>query len=281
MQDFKEWEGRQTQADETLEQWPLTGLASLIDESSAVGAVGEAGAIHPCAHWLYFTPAVPQSRIDVDGHPQRGGFIPPLPQARRMWAKSAISYHADMRVGEQVRKTATLSRIERKSGKSGDLVFVEIHNRYASVSGDRLLREEAQTVVYRDHQDFDDGIFRLRVEQAPEWSAPFRLGAVELFRYSAVTFNGHRIHYDPDYTRDVEKYPAIIVQGQLIATLLSSQALAHAGAARCRKFTFKAVKPLFVDQPFFVEGRRLPDGSIEAWARQEDGRINMTAEIEL
>jgi len=281
MQDFKDWEGRQTQADETLEQWPLTGLASLIDESSAVGAVGQAGALHPCAHWLYFTPSVAQSRIDVDGHPKRGSFIPPLPQARRMWAKSAITYHADMTLGQRVRKTATLSGVERKTGKSGDLVFVEIHNRYASVDGDILLREEVQTVVYRDHQDYDESLFKLRAEQAPEWSVPLQLGAVELFRYSAVTFNGHRIHYDPDYTRNVEKYPAIIVQGQFIATLLCSHALARAGATRCRKFAFKAVKPLFVDQPFFLEGRRLPTGAIEAWARQEDGRINMTAAIEL
>jgi len=277
MGDFKDWIGRQEETEAVVECWPLTGLGALIDERCAVKAVGDGDAAHPCAHWLYFTPAVPQSQIDADGHPRRGGIVPPLPQARRMWAKSVISYHDDMRVGQRVRKTVTVAGLERKSGKSGDLVFLELHNRYAD--GTRLLREESQTLVYRDHQDYDESIFRMRPEHAPQWSFPVRLGAVELFRYSAVTFNGHRIHYDSDYTRDVEKYPATIVQGQFIATLVLSHALAEAGAARCRRFAFKAVKPLFVDQPFYVEGRRLEDGGIEAWARQEDGRINLTAEI--
>jgi len=122
MEDMKDWVGRQTSAVQVVEQWPLTGLDSLIGEQSECRAVDAAGVIHPCAHWLYFVPAVPQSNIDIDGHPKRGDFIPPLPQARRMWAKSEITYHADMRVGDRIEKVATISSLEKKSGKSGDLI---------------------------------------------------------------------------------------------------------------------------------------------------------------
>ena len=274
---IENWKGRQHIAHEIIEKWPLNGLASLIDNRSKVPAVDSMGAVHPCAHWLYFVPTVPQPEIDIDGHPKRGSFIPPLPQARRMWAKSVITYHDDLQVGKRVEKTATISSIETKTGKSGELVFLGINNRYMQEG--RLLREEEQTVVYRDHQDYDDNIFTLRAKSAPDWSVPEKLNATQLFRYSAVTFNSHRIHYDADYTRDVEKYPAIIVQGQLIATLVLNHALMAAGVTRCRQFTFKAVKPLFVNRPFLIEGLRLGDGKIEAWAREEDGRINMLADI--
>src|SRR5690606_21970670 len=123
-----------------------------------------------CAHWLYFVPAVPQSNIDIDGHPKRGDFIPPLPQARRMWAKSEITYHADMRVGDRIEKVATISSLEKKSGRSGDLIFLEIDNKYLR-DGD-LAREEKQTVVYRDHQPYDDSIFSAKAEEQAEWSFP-------------------------------------------------------------------------------------------------------------
>lgn len=274
---IEDWKGRQHIAQEIIETWPLNGLASLIDGRSDIPAVGAQGAVHPCGHWLYFVPAVPQQEIDLDGHPKRGSFIPPLPQSRRMWAKSVITFHHDLQVGAQVDKTATISSIETKTGKSGELVFLGINNKY--VQEGRLLREEDQTVVYRDHQDYDDDIFTLKAKPNADWSVPEQLNAAELFRYSAVTFNSHRIHYDADYTRNVEKYPAIIVQGQLIATLVLNHALAAAGVTRCRQFTFKAVKPLFLDRLFLIEGLRIGDDKIEAWAREEDGRVNMLAEI--
>ncbi|WP_193088011.1 MaoC family dehydratase N-terminal domain-containing protein [Advenella sp. FME57] len=274
---IEDWKGRQHIAKEIIEQWPLNGLASLIGGRSNVPTVDLLGGIHPCGHWLYFVPAVPQPEVDLDGHPKRGKFIPPLPQARRMWAKSVITYHHDLQVGKQVDRTATISSIDTKTGKSGEMIFLGINNRYTQEG--RLLREEEQTVVYRDHQDYDDDIFTLRAKSGSDWSVPEKLNATELFRYSAVTFNSHRIHYDADYTRNVEKYPAIIVQGQLIATLVLNHALVAAGVTRCKQFTFKAVKPLFVDRPFFIEGLRLGDGKIEAWAREEDGRVNMLAEI--
>lgn len=273
----EDWKGRQHIAKEIIEQWPLNGLASVIGSRTNIPTVDSQGAIHPCGHWLYFVPAVPQPEVDVDGHPKRGSFIPPLRQARRMWAKSIITYHHDLQVGKQVSKTATISSIETKTGKSGELVFLGINNRYTQDG--RLLREEEQTVVYRDHQDYDDNIFTLSARCNADWSVPQTLNATELFRYSAVTFNSHRIHYDADYTRDVEKYPAIIVQGQLIATLILNHALAAAGITRCKQFTFKAVKPLFVDRPFLIEGLQPGDGKIEAWAREEDGRVNMLVEI--
>src|SRR5690606_23179950 len=126
----------------------MTGLSALLDDQAGVGT--EPGQpIHPCAHWMYFVPAVPQGEVDLDGHPKRGGFIPPLPQARRMWASSRMTYHADLCVGDRVDKTSRISDITAKSGKSGPLVFLEIDHLYRC--GGNLVREETQTLVYRDH----------------------------------------------------------------------------------------------------------------------------------
>lgn len=274
---IKEWVGRQESRIETIEQWPLNALNSLIEGRSNLPALDPETAAHACSHWMYFVPGVSQSQIDVDGHPKRGGLIPPLPQARRMWAKSVITYQGDLAVGQQIQKTSTISSIESKSGKSGELVFLNINNKYSH--GVTVLREEEQTLVYRDHQDYNDDVFTLKAKANSEWSFPERLSATELFRFSAATYNAHRIHYDADYTRDVEKYPAVIVQGQLIATLVLTYALAATGANRCKHFTFKAVKPLFVNRPCLIEGIRVDENKIEAWAREPDGRVNMLAEI--
>ncbi|WP_417277056.1 FAS1-like dehydratase domain-containing protein [Castellaniella sp.] len=277
MSDFKSWVGRQVRATGVMEGWPLTGLASVIDEVTGFGAVTEEGVIHPCAHWLYFVPSAPGSKLGADGHPMRGDFIPPLPQVSRMWAKSAMEYAGPIRVGDQVEKISTLASIEQKQGKTGSLIFVEIDHEYRCDGS--LVRGERQTLVYHDHRGYTDDVFTARANQSHDWSQEMRFDAVDLFRYSAVTFNGHRIHYDADYSRTVEGYPEIVVQGQLIATAILSQALSRVGVGSCRQFTFKAVKPIFCDQRFYVEGLVDSNGNATAWARQEDGRLNMTAEI--
>jgi len=274
---IEEWTGRQESRVETIEQWPLNALNSLIAGRSSSPALDPEIAARACGHWMYFLPTVSQSQIDVDGHPKRGNFIPPLPQARRMWAKSVITYQGDLVVGQQVQKTSTISSIASKSGKSGELVFLNINNKYSQ--GDIALREEEQTLVYRDHQDYNDNVFTLRANATPEWSFPEQLSTAELFRFSAATYNAHKIHYDADYTRNVEKYPAVIAQGQFIATLVLTYALAAVNVNRCKHFTFKAVKPLFANRPCFIEGIRVEENKIEAWARELDGRVNMLAEI--
>lgn len=273
-----QWLNKEVSDQALIEQWPLAGLNSVLHRDNAP-AVSSDGAIHPCGHWLYFVPAVHQEQIDVDGHPKRGQFIPPFNQARRMWAKSVITYNKDMNVDDRVEKKSIISRIDKKTGKSGDLIFLEIKNIYSVQN--QVAREELQTIVYRDHQEYDDGIFKSTVEETPQWSQMHQLGQVELFRYSAITFNGHRIHYDSEYTRNVEGYPDIIVQGQFIATLIMSKALAAESIAACKKFTFKAVKPIFVNRKFFIEGYRAGPNKIVAWAREESGLVNMTAEIEI
>ena len=246
---MQKWLDKEMTNQSSIEQWPLGGLTSVLGEND-VTCIGRDGAIHPCAHWLYFVPSVHRSEVDMDGHPKRGKFTPPLPHARRMWAKSVITYSRPLRVGDKVEKKSIISNLEKKSGKSGSLVFLDVKHIYSVQN--TVAREELQTLVYRDHQDYDDDIFRSKVEQTPSWSQAMQLGHVDLFRYSAITFNGHRIHYDSDYTRNVEKYPGIIVQGQLIATLVMSKALTSESIAACNRYTFKAIKPLFLDRQFFI-----------------------------
>lgn len=273
---FDDWVGRTAAAEERIDLWPLAGLSAALDLPEGPG---EGDEVLPLAHWAYFPPAVPQSRIGPDGHPRRGDFLPPLPQPRRMWAGSEIAFVSPIRVGSRARKTARIAAISEKTGKSGALVFVSVHNEY-EVDGNLALTE-VQSLVYRD--DPAPGEAPPPAKQAPAdaaWSVRHLPDPVLLFRYSAVTFNAHRIHYDEPYAKHVEGYPGIIVQGQLTATLMLQACLKANPGRRPAEFSFRAVKPLFSGAPFFVEGAPgAEEGAFRLWARNAAGELSMTADL--
>lgn len=276
MTDFSNWAGRTQEHAERCDAWPLKGLLALLDQS---GEPREGDAIPPLAHWLYFAPNVPQSRIGGDGHPQRGDFLPPLPQPRRMWAASEIRFEAPLRVGQTVRKTAEIAQVVEKPGKSGPLVFVTVKNVYEAEGRPAL--GETQTLVYRDDPAPGEAAPKPKpAPMDPEWSVRIDPDPVLLFRYSAVTFNAHRIHYDAPYARDVEGYEGPVVQGQLTATLMLQALLQARPGLRLVRFSFRAVRPLFAGAPYFVEGRE-EAGAFQLWARDDEGNLAMTAEAEV
>lgn len=276
MSEFTDWIGRVTSSEERIDRWPSMGLAATLDFQTPPKDGDE---ILPLGHWMHFPPAAPHSRMGLDGHPQRGDFLPPLRQPRRMWAGSAIEFLAPITIGSTVRKSSRIADIAEKTGNTGPLVFVKVENEY-EVGGQTVLTE-TQSLVYRD--DPAPGETPPPAKPAPTnaaWSAQHNPDSVLLFRYSAVTFNAHRIHYDESYAKGVEGYPGIIVHGQLTATLMLQAFLKHNPGSRPRAFSFRAVKPLFSGAPLFVEGAATEvAGTYKLWARNEAGDLSMTADL--
>jgi 3-methylfumaryl-CoA hydratase len=271
---LKGWLGRTQTLDDLIAPDRVSAMAATLDHDRAP-APGEA--LPPGWHWLYFNGAARHSELGPDGHPRRGGFLPPVPLPRRMWAGGRIVVAAGLKVGEKARRQSRIASVEAKRGRSGDLVFVTVQHRISGEAG--LALEEEHDIVYRSPPE--PGAPPLKQEQAPVgavWRREVRPDPVLLFRYSALTFNGHRIHYDQPYVTGVEGYPGLIVHGPLIATLLLDLLAREAPKARLCRFEFRAKSPLFDTAPFHVNGA--PDGTkgtAELWAEGPGGALAMTA----
>lgn len=236
----------------------------------------EVGSLPPLAHWMLFPAIVPQDQIGSDGHPRRGGFLPPVHHLpRRMWTGGRLRFLAPVPVSEPLERRSVIKAISEKKGSSGELVFVTVAHTILDERGAVLLEEE-QDLVYRG----------MGVANAPPAASTEGVAVEEtivpdevmLFRYSAATFNGHRIHYDRSYAREVEFYPALVVHGPLTATMLLRTAM-RAAAARPLHFSFRAVSPAFDGQPLTLRASGVDgEGRVRCWAAGPDGRSVMTAE---
>jgi 3-methylfumaryl-CoA hydratase len=266
--------GRTERATDTLDLRQARLMQTTLDE---VPSLGKGDPLPPFWHYLYFNPQIPASQLGVDGHERLGRFIPDFGLPRRMWAGGRVIIDKPLVLGEEVVKTSTIRAVEEKTGRSGRLCFVTVDHDF-SVSGEHRLRE-TQNIVYRAARAPsetappgtpapDDATFTRTVSPDP----------VFLFRYSALIFYGHRIHYDADYTRTQEGYPGLLVHGPLTATLLVRLGLARLGARALRSFDIRAMSPLFSAAPFTLEGRDTPDGAI-LWARTPDGLTAMTVTL--
>ena len=275
------WQGRsETLADE-LTAAPVRALAATLDRDDPAPVHGTR--LPELWHWLYFLPHHRQSEIGTDGHAKRGGFMPPVPLPRRMWAGGRLTWEAGnpLVVGDVVERTSTVASVSHKAGRSGELVFVLVRHEVRNARG--LALTEEHDIVYR-------------AAAAPGEAAPLPTPApkdatfsreivpddVLLFRYSALTFNGHRIHYDRRYVTEVEGYPGLIVHGPLIATLLVDLLWREKPEAKLSKFEFRAVRPIFDIASFRVHGRPDADGqSFRLWAEDADGWLAMQASATL
>ena len=203
-------------------------------------------------HWLYFLEGRPAGELGRDGHPARGGFLPPVPLANRMWAGGRLELAAPIAIGSTVKRRSQVLRVDYKQGKSGELVFVTVLHELLSAAGELLLREEHDIV-------YTDGATR---RPPPPAEAPaaasgprFTPDAVMLFRYSALTFNGHRIHYDLDYCRRVEGYDNLVIHGPLNATLLANHAELLSGGA-LKRFDYRLLAPALLGCTLAIDARR-------------------------
>ncbi|CAE6844989.1 MaoC family dehydratase N-terminal domain-containing protein [Paraburkholderia nemoris] len=266
-----DWLNKEAVAEDDITAFPLTAMAATLDRKESGDTVP------PLWHWLYFLPIAPLSDVGPDGHPKRGDFLPPVPLPRRMWAGGRLTFHAPLKVGEHAKRTSTIANIEDKTGRSGRLVFVTVQHAI-EVDGELRLEEE-HDIVYRDAPQ--EGARPPQAALAPEdetWSRTIDADAVMLFRYSALTFNGHRIHYDYPYVTEVEGYPGLIVHGPLIATLLVDLVRREQPDAVVQSFAFKALRPTFAGQAFTVCGKPSADGRIiDLWAKDREGYLTMRA----
>ncbi|MBB6427127.1 MaoC family dehydratase N-terminal domain-containing protein [Sphingopyxis sp. JAI128] len=278
MDDYSAWVGRSETRTDIAAPAPLAGLAALLDHDVSPWTPGT---VPPLGHWLYFLPDARQSAIGADGHPRRDehGLLPPTPLPRRMWAGSRIAFLSPVAVGAALTRVTTIDAIKPKRGASGDLLFVTVRHDIAA-DGVPAIREE-QDIVFREAAT---GPAAPLPPVAPTDSEPadavrsIAPDPVLLFRYSALTFNAHRIHYDRDYAREIEGYAGLVVHGPLIATLLMDHALRSSLVPR--RFAFRAEAPLIDGTPFDLCLVR-QDGGARLWARDAAGRATMRAEVDL
>ena len=263
--DPAEFAGWQKSVGRQLIEMQLLTKQNLRRFALAIGLPGEEG--HPpLAHWAHFLPAPADAQIGEDGHPKRGGFLPAITLPRRVFAASTMTFEAPLETAEEARLTSTVAEITHKSGRSGDLVFVEVDR---ELWQDGVVRvRERQSYVYRG----DGGPVPMPEPSAePLEGERWQPNEVNLFRFSAATFNGHRIHYDLPYARDIEGYPALVVHGPFTAAKLALLAQRDGDLAT---FSFRAQAPLFLGQPIFL---RRGAAAGDYLAVRADGATAMTA----
>ena len=285
------WQGRSETLADQLTAAQVAALAATLDRDDPPPVEG--GPLPPLWHWMYFLPHARQSQLGEDGHPQRGGFLPPVPLPRRMWAGSRLSWNTDnpLAIGERVERRSTIGPIQHKAGRSGDLIFVQVEHQYRNAAG--LALTEEHDIVYRSAAPAPalgtgaSSPLSQPGEAAPApqkppftgqaaWSRAITADPVMLFRYSALTFNGHRIHYDRPYVTEVEGYAGLVVHGPLIATLLVDLLRRNLPQARLARFDFRAVRPTIDLHPFCVYGRPDADGkTVHLWAEDHQGWLTM------
>lgn len=258
MDDFSAWIGRTEEREDRLDPARSNVLLAAIGRPAVLKDGDTLPALH---HWLHFWEPRTPLETGADGHPRRGSFLPPVPLSRRMWAGGRLNFRAPLILGEQVRKVSTIRSITAKSGRSGDLVFVTVthvvHGR------DGLAIEEEQDIVYRG-----DGGSAVPDHDAA-MPAPVETvlpDPVLLFRYSALTMNSHRIHYDRPYATSVEGYPGLVVQGPLQATLLAALAERELGRP-LGTFGFRGLAPAFAGRELHLHVART-EGMLDLWTSQ-------------
>jgi len=274
---LRQWIGRSEEKTDIVTAHLARGLRATLFMEIGEPKPGDAAPF--TAHWCLAQPVYPMSQLGPDGHPTRGGFLPPVPLPRRMWAGGELEFVEPLRVGDEMTRRSRISDVTMKTGSTGALCFVSVQHEISSPRG--LAIRERQDIVYRDVAPAGQNTAPAK-PAAPLPAAKHReshiADEVLLFRYSALTFNGHRIHYDRRYVTGVEGYPGLIVPGPLLATLLLDLLRHKMPDARVSNYQFRAIRPTFDINPFHVCGEPLPDGkTFHLWARDHEGWLTMDA----
>ncbi len=260
--DPKRWIGRTAEAVDVLHAERVAALWALLERAGP--PPGEGAPLPPLWHWLYFWALPRRSALGDDGHP-RTGILPELPEGRRMWAGSDVTFHRPVAIGAGVSRHSTVANVSEKAGRGGRLVFIEVAHEIADRNGPAV--SDRHHIVYRPPPD---GTPPRPPEPAPATAdrvESWQADPVLLFRYSALTYNGHRIHYDHPYATGEEGYPGLVVHGPLLATLMAGAAQALHPERPLASFAFRASAPVFANAPFTV----MADRTGAVWVRREDG----------
>jgi 3-methylfumaryl-CoA hydratase len=274
---LRTWVGKSHSDDDLIAVRHARLMAATVDYPEPE-RIRDGGELPPLWHWTYFLDGQPEDCLGRDGHPARGGFLPPVPLSNRMWAGGRVSFPGVIRLGTEVHKESSILRVDHKLGRSGDLVFVTVQHEIKSPQGELLVREE-HDIVYKDHTPSGSPASK------PEPAAPgthtrtVTPGSTTLFRYSALTFNGHRIHYDADYCREVEGYRNLVIHGPLIATLLAGYA-EEVSKCRLKGFVYRALSPSLLGDSITLHATPYEQG-VHLFATLGNGTVCMQAEAEL
>ncbi len=270
---LKQWLGKTERCVDVIDARQARMLQVTLDREASLQ---EGDPLPGLWHWVYFPETVPLSSLGREGHPKLGGFMPPVALPRRMWAGGRFTFHKPLIIGERVTKVSTINNVAVKSGRSGTLCFVTVQHELC-VDGECRFTEQ-QDIVYRE--DPVPGAVQappLAIPENPEWTREHSPDPIQLFRYSALTFNGHRIHYDKDYCRDIEGYPGLVFHGPLSGTLLFELAVQANPANMISHYSFRAVSPLF-DTASIVFSGKWEGEKMVLWANAVDGGVGVLAE---
>ena len=268
--DLNAWLGTSQVFHDRMDPGHASRIATTLGEASP----GQGEALPALWHWAYFLESIPLDMLGTDGHPARGAFLPPADNRNRMWAGGRVDFLAPLRVGVDAEKKSTVSAIQEKKGRTGSLLFVTVRHE-VSQQGQLLISEE-QDIVYREPSP--PKLVGTEPAPASQWKDRVEPSAVMLFRYSAVTFNGHRIHYDHPYVTQTEGYPGLVVHGPLIATLMCKSFRRAHPSATLRHLSYRGLRPLIAPAPFEVAGAITGHGQASLWAEQ-DGTLAHQAEL--
>jgi 3-methylfumaryl-CoA hydratase len=275
---FRQWVGRSREEHDTITAWPVRAMNATLDRKSGEPSAGDE--VPPAWHWLYFLEARAASEIGADGHPKRGDFLPPVPLPRRMWAGGRIEWQLPLRIGDRAKRVSEIVSVEPKSGRTGTLVFVTVRHTISTAGGTAIVEEH--DIVYRDApRPGDPAPAPKPGPDSAHWRRTVVPDEVMLFRYSALTFNGHRIHYDTPYVTGVEGYPGLVVHGPLQATLLLDLAREHAPAGRrIARFDYRALSPVFAGTTLTLSAQSADDGlGARVWATGAAGGQTMAGTV--
>lgn len=279
---LQEWIGRSQSLEDLATPAKSAGLRATLDYDSDPWG----GQLFPVGYWLHFTPDAPQHELAADGHPHKGGFLPPIPFPRRMWAGSDVAFHRPIAVGDPLREVQTIKNVVHKSGRSGDLVFLTVDHEIFAAG--ELAVTDVQTIVYREAAPAQRAPEQSAAERAAlapadtsdwDYSYVVRPTETQLFRYSALTFNAHRIHYDRDYCLNEEGYPGLVVHGPLSATLMVDAFMRNHPGVELKTFAFQARKPIFDNTPVAYVGRETGEGTYEVGAVDPEGAVCLKGTI--
>ncbi|MEM6734394.1 MAG: MaoC family dehydratase N-terminal domain-containing protein [Myxococcota bacterium] len=270
---LKDWIGRTQRVEDELSPWTSAAVAAMLDRKELDTQGG--ASLRPLWQWFYFLGTVSQEELGSDGHPKRGGFMPPVPLPRRMFAGARMEFHAPLVLGQPASRIATIKDVKEKSGRSGKLAFVTVN--YELRQKETLCITEEQDIVYKEPGAPVSAPKPIPLPEVPagSWSRDVRVDSRMLFRFSALTFNAHRIHYDRPYAQTEEGYPGLVVHGPLTAVLLAD--LVHTHTTRpIRSFSFRGKAPLFDLSPFRLQGH-LNGDSVTLEAFGPDGNVTLSA----
>ncbi|MFO1080132.1 MAG: MaoC family dehydratase N-terminal domain-containing protein [Reyranellaceae bacterium] len=272
-----QWVGRSQTLDDLAAPFPVRALAATLDEADPPPRTGDP--LPPVWHWLYFLEVAPLARSGPDGHPERGEFLPPVPLPRRMWAGSRFRFEGPpLRLGDTIRRTSTIRSVQPKSGTTGAMVFVTVEHRIEGPRGLACLEEH--DIVYREAAK--PGETQRQAKPAPTdaaWTKAVTPSPVLLFRFSALTFNSHRIHYDQPYVTGVEGYPGLIVHGPLMGLLQIELARRSHPGRTPATFEFRALSPVYAGPAISVQARPEADGSVTTWIADSAGGLAQQGKV--